>query len=152
MAHAEVYGTHRQTELGHVVAKIEKSHAGLGTQTNGCGSDLNLCTGIPVNPQIVAHCQRPITNRFEPVTFATWLKRDGAFDMAQSSGASWRILVPLILLIRWVVLRECTRGVLAKQQNCRRKYCKGKSCAFFHEVPHCDVPEHRKSHLEFSVD
>src|SRR5207248_10100854 len=127
MAHAKVYGTNRQTELGHVVAKIQKSHAGFGTQPNGFGSDLNLCTGIPVNPQIVAHCQRPITNRFEPVTFATWLKRDGAFDMAQSSGASWRSLVILILLIRWLGLSVWQRGVLAKQKNCGSKSLKGKS-------------------------
>src|SRR5207302_1898704 len=87
----------------------------------------------------------------KPVAFATGLKRHGAFNSTDSPGASWRILIALLILrlIRRVILGKSTWGVLGEQQNRRRKYCKGKSCAFSHGVPHCGCPDHGNNHLEF---
>jgi hypothetical protein len=53
--HADIERAKRKPELGDIIAEIKKSHAGLGTQADGCGPDLNLCTGVPVDPNIVAH-------------------------------------------------------------------------------------------------
>jgi hypothetical protein len=97
---------------------------------------LNLGAGIFIHPKIVAYRQRAVAHGIQPVAFPTRLKRDGAFNITEAPGASWRILVALLILrlIGGVilVLRESTWGVLGEQQNRRRKHCKGKSCAFSH--------------------
>src|SRR5437899_6666619 len=70
MADAEVDRTKRKPQLGNVVPEIEKSHAGFRTQADGCGTNLNLCAGVSIDPKIVAYGQRAISHRIEPVAFA----------------------------------------------------------------------------------
>src|SRR5581483_5081581 len=145
VAYAEENRPERETKLRNIVADVEKGQAGLRTETDGCAADLDFGAGIFIHPQIVADGHATIPYSIEPIALAAWLKRNRACCVADAPRASRRILIGLAVigLITgrrrfWratLVLRQCRRNHLEKQENRRRKHCQGKCCAFFHTVP-----------------
>ncbi len=114
--YAEVDGAFREPHLSDVLVEVQECQGGHTTEMNGNYTGLQFSAGIFVRPELVADGHGAIKSSAAPVAFATWLKRDRAIDITDSSNSGgWVACVTLVTLVTltrahvWSREREKTR-------------------------------------------
>jgi hypothetical protein len=71
---ANVESTRAQLNLNGAVVKVEEREAGIGSEVDGCRSQLHFSTPVAISPQPVAGRHWTIRHRLHPLLLAGWLE------------------------------------------------------------------------------